>query len=141
MSFAAMANGVQDPAEAELWSARTEVLLQSMREYVRNGGLRPSAAPLDDQMPEMPEEVVSDSSASDESLTLAHSGPSGAVSLHSFPIGRDRSGGAEAGAPKAAVKGLSAVGRGPPDNLWVAEHVGIPLCESMVAYRKVCWLR
>lgn len=25
----------------------------------------------------------------------------------------------------------------PPDNLWVAEHVGLSLCEAMVAYRGV----
>ena len=44
MAFAAMANGVEDDAEADLWRSRAEALLVFMRKYVSSGGSRPAAA-------------------------------------------------------------------------------------------------
>lgn len=56
--------------------------------------------------------------------------------------------GDETGRGGEAGAGAGARGAVPPDNLWVAEHVGLSLCEAMVAYREVsfvlegglCWL-
>ncbi|CAM9616099.1 unnamed protein product, partial [Laminaria digitata] len=45
MAFAAMANGVEDDAESDLWRSRAEALLRSMREYVARGGSRPPPPP------------------------------------------------------------------------------------------------
>lgn len=124
MSFAAMANGVQDQSESDLWSARVEVLLQSMRDYVHSGGLRHTTIQSEEQAFEAKGLEL------EEGLLPPSSPISGAVvPLHSFSIERDRK-----GEPDASAVGV--VGRGPPDNLWVAEHVGIPLCEAMSAYRK-----
>eukprot|EP00903_Cladosiphon_okamuranus_P020596 g18906.t1 len=122
MAFAAMANGVEDDAEAELWLSKTKDFLQSMAEYVRTSGQassRPVAPP--------PENAA---------MTGVVAGP---VQLHSFPIGQNRPivhCGTSAAA-ESRDEGSSGEGGGspPPDNLWVAEHVGLPLCEAMVAYR------
>eukprot|EP00752_Nemacystus_decipiens_P009858 g8795.t1 len=116
MAFTAMANGVEDDAEAELWQSRTRALLRSMEEYVRSGGQVTSRAPTP---------------------TPAPPRTAAAVQLHSFPVGQARSaaqGGAPSGADEAGG-GSGVGGAPPPDNLWVAEHVGLPLCKAMVAYR------
>lgn len=122
MAFAAMANGVEDDAEAELWQTRTRDFLRSMEEYVRSGG-QTSSRPATPPPPP------------------AAAAATTAVQLHSFPVGQSRSA-AQSGAFSAAGGAdegpRSGEGGGPPpDNLWVAEHVGLPLCEAMVAYRGV----
>lgn len=92
-----------------------EVLLQSMRDYVRSGGLR--------QTTMLTEEGVLPTSSPISVDRVV-------IPLHSFSAERGR---------KGKPDGASAAGvdrRGPPDNLWVAENVGIALCEAMSAYRK-----
>lgn len=128
MAFAAMANGVEDDAEAELWQSRTQDLLRSMGEYVRSGG-RVSSRP------------ATTTPAPAAAAAAATGAAAAAVQLHSFPMGQSRS------APQSRASAAGVAGEGgpkgeggdgsPPDNLWVAEHVGLPLCEAMVAYRGV----
>lgn len=80
--------------------------------------------------------------------------PDGIVELHSFSPDRRNH---HCGLPGAAVSReerlessveaavgraedggvVNEIGAGPPDNLWVAKHVGLPLCEGMLAYRMV----
>ncbi|CAM9645825.1 unnamed protein product [Pylaiella littoralis] len=125
MAFAAMANGVDDDEEAELWRSRTQDLLRSMREYVRSGGVTTSQQTV--------------AAAAETTAARAQAPPlppPAVVQLHSFPNGPNRgsifssAGGFEDEGPDGEAKGSS-----PPDNLWVAEHIGVALCEAMVAYR------
>lgn len=127
MAFAAMANGVDDDEEAELWRSRTQDLLRSMREYVRSGGVTTSQQTV--------------AAAAETTAARAQAPPlppPAVVQLHSFPNGPNRgsvfssAGGFEDEGPDGEAKGPS-----PPDNLWVAEHIGVALCEAMVAYRGV----
>lgn len=123
MSFAAMANGVQDQSESDLWSARVEVLLQSMRDYVRSGGLRHTTMLSEETKGlHLKDGVLPTGSPISVERVV--------VPLHSFSVERGRK-----SEPDVSAAGV--VGRGgPPDNLWVAENVGIVLCEAMSAYRK-----
>lgn len=127
MAFTAMANGVDDSAEAYLWQARAEALVESMKDYVRSGGLRPTPEGLGGETPDAAQQPT----------------PPGIVQLHSFSAGRNR-GAVDAVGRRDTEEltvgngGPGGAGAGPPDNLWVAEQVGVSLCEGMVAYRKVC---
>ncbi|CAN0041415.1 unnamed protein product [Ectocarpus sp. 4 AP-2014] len=119
MAFAAMANGVEDDAEAEYWKSRTRELLESMGEYVKSGGEAPAAARR--RPPPSPAGGSEPIPASTTATPTA-----AAVELHAFPVTRNRGVGGDA--DEGCVEG-------PPDNLWVAEHVGLPLCRAMAAYR------
>lgn len=127
MAFAAMANGVDDDAEAALWQSRADDLLLSMRDYIiRSGG----------RLPRRQNDTTAPESSQDDATVPA---PDEAVPLHSFPVGR----GAAGIAMGASTGSVEDVGSGdgaalpPPDNLWVAEHVGLSLCEAMISYRQV----
>lgn len=208
MAFAAMANGVEDDAESDLWRSRAETLLLSMREYVSSGGSRPPPPPppppahsdtdADDHCsstPPPPSLSTQQAQASQQQLQepepvttlrknletsdgggsgggnscgvapsrspsppLQMPPPAKVVQLHSFPArsppamapamggrgglaagigGKGGGGGGGAGEGAVAAEGGGGGAGPPPDNLWVAEHVGLPLCEAMVAYRGV----
>ncbi|CAM9228679.1 unnamed protein product [Scytosiphon promiscuus] len=138
MAYVAMAKGVEDKTEADFWLARTRELVGSMEEYVRRGGrpLSPRRPPGDGAEAATGEAEAGASAAELQSSPLA-GGPMAAaatpgarsvVNLHSFPVGRRRSAPGGNGADVGAVPP-------PPDNLWVAEHVGLALCSAIVAYR------
>lgn len=116
-----MANGVEDDAEAEYWNSRTRDLLESMGEYVKSRGETPAAARR------RPPPATAGGSGATPTFTAA-TPPAAAVELHAFPVSRNRGAGGDAN---------EGGGEGPPDNLWVAEHVGLPLCRALAAYRGV----
>lgn len=142
MAFAAMAFGAVDPTERLFWRDKAESMMKSMREYVRTraGTLQDRAdgdgdnnsgslAPLDDDR-DKPRPLFEGRELPPETLEL-----------HSFPIQRYKNrrpapptlewGGGESRGEGAGGEG------GVPDNLWVAEHLGLPLCEALYSYRGV----
>lgn len=147
MAFAAMAHGVEDDAEAQMWQNRAKELLVSMKAYVENGGDRLKALAL---MSTLPEDGISAKLDADSPSSASSSGPVktadpgagshgspsvkipiGLVELHSFASPRRRS----LSSAKTSDGGDGTVA--PPDNLWTAQHVGLSLCEAMLAYRAV----
>lgn len=158
-----MANGATDAQESDFWKAKADGLVSSMRQYVRNRGehaadtaadsssdgrAAPKVVDDDDGLIGSDRESLDNdqrtSNAKRDSSERAHSSsqissggaegrsamPTNTVELHSFPLGRAS---AHEGDTAAAAGAAAAV----PDNLWVAEHVGLPLCEAMQAYRGV----
>lgn len=155
MALSAMANGVEDDAQAALWQSRTEAMLQSMKEYVRNRGVATSDNASSVSPPPPPtsnkttEEDGAAGVADAGAIPVPSPGMSGAdtplnvVKLHSTArhfisregfVANEAVSGEGGGRGEGGRKGVRSP---PPDNLWVAEHVGLPLCEAMVAYREV----
>lgn len=137
MAFSVMANGASDAQESDFWKSKAEGILASMREYVRTkAGSVTNTRPEDtnekgdDDSIQLAGDDVHDSAQDSSQGTDSQPPPERCiippevVELHSFPVGRN------------PASGLTSR-EGLPDNLWVAEHVGLPLCEAMTAYRGV----
>ncbi|CAM9527195.1 unnamed protein product, partial [Phaeothamnion confervicola] len=116
-----------------VWRARAEDLLASMRAYVERRGV-PSVPPSSSQSL-LPDAAAAAAAAAEAAVTIANNAaaspadnlklPSGVLPFTSHAPGR------------GGASGLTGDydGRAPPDNVWVTEHIGLPLCEAFLAFR------
>lgn len=118
---------------ANAWRERAEGMIDSMRDYVkgRAGGAGGGG------------DGGGSGGGSSARERYARDGtPSRVVELHSFPPGRGQEGSESLAriSSGGGVEGRGGEGPaagGSPDNLWVAEHLGLPLCEAILAYKEV----
>lgn len=112
--------GAEGDVERDTWVERAEGIVSSMRDYVDGQASWNGSG---------------DAGWGEKEPNPRSHTPPGFVELHSFSPGR-RLG--SRGAKDSRAGDL--LEDGPPDNLWVAENLGLPLCEAMLAYKKVMLL-